>query len=137
MLNQIVLVGRLTSDPELYETESDFVISSEAIDSATATKENQEFAFNEITYDEQGEYYYVVKEVAGTIGGVTYDVRLYNVKVTVTDMLDGTFTLEQEVVVDDEVADMIEFVNPYSAKEIGLTLFAQKVIEGRDLVEKN
>jgi pilin isopeptide linkage protein len=51
-------------------------------------------------------------------------------------MLDGTFTLEQEVVVDDEVADMIEFVNPYSAKETGLTLFAQKEMNGRDLVEK-
>ena len=136
-----VLTGRdwLETDEftfELYETESDFEISGEAIDTAIATKEHQEFTFDEITYDKQGEYYYVVKEVAGTIGGVTYDVRLYNVKVTVTDMLDGTFTLKQEVVVDDEVADVIEFVNPYSAKGTGLTLFAQKEIEGRDLVEK-
>ena len=136
-----VLTGRdwLETDEftfELYETESDFEISGEAIDTAIATKEHQEFTFDEITYDKQGEYYYVVKEVAGTIGGVTYDVRLYNVKVTVTDMLDGTFTLKQEVFVDDEVADMIEFVNPYSAKGTGLTLFAQKEIEGRDLVEK-
>ena len=135
-----VVTGRewLDSDVftfELYETASDYVISGDAIDTATATKDNQTFAFDEITYDTQDVYYYVVKEVAGTIGGVTYDVRLYNVKVTVTDMLDGTFTLEQEVVVDGEVAEMVEFVNPYKASATGLTLFAQKVIDGRDLVE--
>src|SRR5699024_4803049 len=57
------------------------------------TKENNaagQVIFDEINYEEAGEYNYTIREVEGTQGGVTYDEAIYNVVVSVTDDREGT-----------------------------------------------
>ena len=141
-----VLTGRDWKDTDeftfaLYQTESDYVVGSEAIATATVTSTAQTFAFAEMEFDAEGVYYYVVKEVAGTIAGINYDTTVYNIKVTVTDNLDGTFKVEKEIYVDDAVVNAVVFENEYkvtgTSEGTGITLEAKKVLTGagRTLVD--
>ena len=76
------------------------------------------FTFKPISYklfDLNGEkekvYTYSVREVKGSENGITYDMKVYTVKVTVTDNGDGTMTAEA-----DRAKSEIRFVNTASEK---------------------
>lgn len=60
----------------------------------TITNESdpKEASFGDITFTKAGTYVFNIKETAGNIGGITYDVQNHLVKVTVTDNLNGTMT---------------------------------------------
>lgn len=95
------------------------------------------YAFTEISYDAAGTYNYTVSEVAGSLGGVTYDKTVYNVKVVVNDNTKGQ--LEAEVTVDgaaysDEVGEeSLKFNNVYAPLPGHIILTATKVLNGRNL----
>src|SRR5699024_5884012 len=84
--------------------------------------------FETIDYTETGIYEYLVREVEGAQGGVTYDSTDFEVIVTVID--DGEGQLHAEV---DYVDGGIEFTNIYKAARTDITLEGNKVLTGQAL----
>lgn len=77
--------------------------------------ENGKFAFTAIPVDTAGVYKYTVKEFAGTDATITYDAAVYTVTATVTDNLDGTFTVQYAYEKDATTVQGLTFVNTYTA----------------------
>ncbi len=130
------LIGRPLKADEfsftLYESDA-----SKTVGSALQTVKNGAdgtFAFAELSFDTVGTYYYLVKEDAGNVAGVTYDKAVYLIKVEVTDDLNGkllaTYTLYDET---DAIQNAIKFENKYSAVSGGLVLNGIKTLIGRPL----
>ena len=86
--------------------------------------------FKPITYTTVGEYIYKVKEKKGSLGGITYDNKVYNVKVDVTDNQEGS--LVAEVIYPNE--EGIVFTNKYEAKPASVKLEATKKLTGKLLL---
>ena len=91
-----------------------------------------EFTFSRLVFDGKdghrgaGTYYYIVKEVAGTLGGITYDTQQYFIKITVTDnnsSLSATAT----------GSDNIVFTNTYNTEPVKVTLSGKKTLTGKTL----
>ncbi len=97
------------------------------------------FRFPEITFTDDGIYYYVVSEQAGgaTAYGIRYDETRYLLAVTVTD--DGKGKLEvSEVLVqilDGEQVEAIGFTNVYEPAPTSAELTGSKILEGKVLGE--
>ena len=79
---------------------------------------NGNFTFDEITYkleDLKGEkkkvYIYGISEINDKQSGIVYDDKAYTVKVTVTDIGDGTMTA-----VADTAIEEVKFTNSVSTK---------------------
>lgn len=85
--------------------------------------------FDAIEYSAPGAYTYTIAEAAGAAGGVTYDGRRHEVKVTVVD--NGTGALVAAV----EYADEATFVNKYKALPADVAIAAKKVLKGAALTE--
>jgi pilin isopeptide linkage protein/LPXTG-motif cell wall-anchored protein len=87
---------------------------------AAATNDAEgNFTFKPVSYklfDLNGEkakvYTYSVWEVKGSENGITYDQKVYTVRVTVTDNGDGTMTAKA-----DKAKSDIRFVNTYTEKK--------------------
>ncbi len=94
------------------------------------------FTFSEITYSDEGTYYYIVEEVEGSLGGITYDMTVYTVKVVVTDNLDGTFGVETTYEDGDGAADSVVFTNKYKAASVAHTIDGIKKLNGRELISE-
>ncbi len=94
-----------------------------------------------LTYTQAGEYYYVVKEVLpegaedGKKDGIKYDTKEHVVTVKVTEAMDSTGRTVLNIQVESE-NDGIIVVNEYSAADATYTLEATKVLEGRELKDK-
>ena len=80
--------------------------------------------FEAITYSAPGEHDYLVREVAGDKGGVTYDTRTFLIHTSVTDNGDGTLSATHVSVSRDAVS----FVNAYEAKPATVNLGAAKLL---------
>lgn len=93
--------------------------------------------FAAIEYTKTGAYTYVVKEVAGTVGYITYDTAVYTVTVNVTDTNDdgkleiGSVTYKR----GSDSDDAIDFVNRYVPAPTTVYLSAEKVLENRSLAD--
>lgn len=85
----------------------------------------------QLSFTEAGTYIYKLYEVAGDLGGVSYDETEYTVTVTVTDDLNGQLVAQVAAENDAELA----FANTYAAAEVALTLGADKILAGRPLVD--
>ena len=85
--------------------------------------------FDAIEYSAPGAYTYTIAEGAGNAGGVTYDGRRHEVKVTVVD--NGAGALVATV----EYADEATFVNTYKALPADVAIAAKKVLKGTTLTE--
>ena len=88
---------------------------------------NGNFVFHTIKYDTQGEYNYTISEVKGNLGGVTYDSKVYTVKVVVTD--DGNGKLVAKI----ENPTPVVFNNTYSTEKTSVQISGNKVLTGRNL----
>lgn len=130
-----ILNGRLLRVGEfsfvLYETSENY-----KTDGLTAleTKQNTStgiFAFTPIEYDKVGTHYYVIQEVSGTLGGVTYSKEVYNIKVEVID--NGKGELETQTTVNGVVDGLITFTNTYKAASVEVPVQASKTLTGRDM----
>ena len=85
--------------------------------------------FDAIEYSVPGAYTYTIAEAAGAAGGVTYDGRRHEVKVTVVD--NGAGALVATV----EYADEATFVNAYKALPADVAIAAKKVLKGTTLTK--
>ena len=92
--------------------------------------EKGQIAFEEIIYKEAGSYQYILREVQGDLGGITYDTIEYTVDVKVED--DGKGHLHAEVNYNAEPV----FTNQYQADPVSVQLEAMKKLEGQSLREK-
>jgi len=112
------------------------------IDTATAGK-NEEFVFDAIEYTSAtpNVYTYSVREVNGgdRIDGITYSNIIYQIKVTVTDMLDGT--LNAAVEYSDGVTvgpiNRMNYTNTYKADDTTVQFKGHKTLEYRPEKLKN
>ena len=84
--------------------------------------------FKAINYDAIGEYKYTVQEVKENLDGITYDERVFDVTVNVTDDGDGNL-----VATVGYPEGKIEFTNKYEAKSTSVVLEASKVLTGKTL----
>ena len=85
--------------------------------------------FDAITYTTVGEHDYIIREVRGDAGGVTYDTATYQVHTSVTDAKNGSLTVTHALV----DAKQATFANTYAADPTSASLGAVKTLEGRDL----
>ncbi len=118
------LTGRTLKDGEFtfHVTEGDEVV-------ATGTNDSEgHIAFSEIIYTEAGTHTYTVSEVAGNLGGITYDTTSYEVTVNVVDNLDGTLTATAT-----DPKNGLVFANRYEAESTTVILTANKILKGKDL----
>ena len=99
------------------------------VDTASNDAEGK-VTFKTQNYTAAGEYTYTVKEVKGSLGGVTYDESVYTVTVIVTDNGDGTLS----AVASTESDEGITFKNTYKSNPATLTSGVEvtKNLEGRD-----
>lgn len=102
-----------------------------------------DFAFNEMTFQREGTYYYIIREdvpadaEGGTLNGVTYDDNEYRIAIEVKDNKCGKL-VETVKIYDKEGVPQtdIEFVNIYEAASGTLRgLSFNKVLTGRDMSE--
>jgi len=101
---------------------------------ANANGSTAGFAFRAIKYTEADagkDFYYTVSELAGDQAGITYDRKVYQIHVKVTDNGDGTLKVERK----DEVKQ-ISFTNFYNASA-SLKLNLIKTINGKTVDESH
>ena len=85
--------------------------------------------FDEIEYNQPGEYHYTIQEVSGDEAGIIYDKNIIRVAVHVEDKEGyGRLTATPEYVGGSQT-----FTNTYQAAPGSVLLEAQKVLEGKEL----
>lgn len=137
-----IKVSKKLKGRDLAEGEFEFQLVELAADgseSVAATGKNAAdgtVALSPVTYTAPGTHGYELREVAGTVGGVTYDRATYRVRTTVADAKNGTLTVKHELT-DAEgnaVGDTsVTFTNGYEAAPVTLELGAAKVLKGAEL----
>ena len=112
---------------DLVDGEFSFELYEGANKLQTVTNKSGKVTFDAISYTEEGEHTYTVKEVKGNVPGITYDTAEKQVTVKVTK--DGD-NLKATVVYPESKA----FTNTYSAPSPAKAqISASKILEGRDL----
>ena len=136
------LTGRVMEDGEfefILTEKTDDTYTTDKVGGVKETVKNDadgNIIFSTLNFDTTGDYYYVVEEKAGSLGGVTYDETKFHVHISVTDnrmgQLVATTTVVKVAVVEGvpteiEVGTM-EFHNTYTVDGDGeLTLHGNKV----------
>ena len=112
---------------DLVDGEFSFELYEGANKLQTVTNKSGKVTFDAISYTEEGEHTYTVKEVKGNVPGITYDTAEKQVTVQVTK--DGD-NLKATVVYPESKV----FANTYSAPSPAKAqISASKILEGRDL----
>lgn len=96
------------------------------------------FKFEDLTFDAIGTYGYTIKERKGTLGGVSYSGKSYDVEITVSDDADNDGVLDYIVKIDGNTVtgstkNTVVFTNIYTAEDVDVTLEATKTLTGRAL----
>ncbi len=107
--------------------EFEFILEGEGVSQTVKVNTDGSFEFKAISYDKAGTYNYTVKEVKGTLAGITYDDSVYNITVTVVD--EGNGKLSATVT----GADNIKFTNTYKASQSEIIFSGKKELNGRDI----
>ncbi len=127
------LSGRDLAEAEfvfsLYETGEDYDITDvEALETTNAA--DGSFGFPIIEYTEAGDRYYVITENNTGKMGITYDTTVYNVKVSVTDDLNGALVAEADIVkASGESAETLLFANVYAPLSAEVTVEIIKTVQ--------
>ena len=85
-----------------------------------------------LTFDQIGTYRYDVVEMINDIPGVTYDSRIYDLVVEVTD--DGSGHLSARYYYEDVPGQTATFTNTYKATEATYTITGTKRLTGKALI---
>ena len=106
----------------VYESDSSF--SKEKLIGEAPNNKDGSFSFSEITYEREGKYYYIVKELADKpVKNVTYDKTEYHVSVEVKDDKEGKYSKRVSITSvsggEEKAADSISFNNSYTGPEEG------------------
>lgn len=89
--------------------------------------------FNKLTFNAAGTYNYTMKEVVGSLGGVTYDKAVRNVVIKVTD--NGKGQLVAAVTIDGVATTNTDFVNTYRTEDAVTVIGGSKTLVGRQMAE--
>ncbi|MGL5979198.1 MAG: Spy0128 family protein [Erysipelotrichaceae bacterium] len=91
--------------------------------------------FSPLHYKLVGRYTYTMQEVIPEEKelGMSYDIRVYNVTVEVSDNLQGQLVATPTYQIENQVTDEIVFVNQYKPLATTASLEASKVLLGRSL----
>lgn len=90
------------------------------------------FSFNGLKFEAAGTYHYTINEEIGNLGGVTYDTKVHQVVVTVTD--NGEGELLASYTIDGVANATASFVNVYtSVMTTPVVIEGIKTLKGRDL----
>ena len=120
----------------LVDKEFDFELVNERTNEVVAEGTNDangNVELSGITFEEPGTYSYILREKAGTAGGVSYDTASYKVSAVVTDNSDGTMSVAWKYG-ENEAAELeAVFQNTYTAAPTSVTLGAVKRLDGRTL----
>ncbi len=136
---------------ELYETEDNFdmaaVMPEEVKTRGSIDVSGQSFEFSEITYEEVGTHYYVIKEQElDEADGWTISETVYYITVGITDNLAGQLVASVSYVTDtggnstpvigsEDIYEGFDFTNTYSAAD-SVELTAVKSLNGRATSDK-
>ncbi len=134
-----VITGNKTlSGRELNENEFEFVLKDENGEVVETVKNalDGSFGFAALEFNKVGVYNYTVNEVQGNLGGISYDGKVYNVTVTVTDDLKGNLISSVVYQLNGEKVDSVAFENSYSANGVDYAISGTKVLDGRELGEE-
>ena len=121
-------VQKMLDGRELKDGEFTFHLVDEA-GSVILTQTNDgngQVTFDDITYNEPGEYHYTIREKAGDDPTITYSDKELKVTVTVTE--EDSQLIAKAVYEGNQV-----FENDYTPKSGSVVLNAEKVLIGRDL----
>ncbi len=99
----------------LYQTGNDYSINADRLIDNTVNNAEGNFAFNEITFNAVGNYYYViVEDTSVTAEGITYDESKYCIMVTVEDNGNGNLVVSDvEITKNGSAIEDIVFENTY------------------------
>ncbi len=91
---------------------------------------NGKIQFKDINYNKAGSYNYKIKEVKGALEGITYDEKVFDVTVIVTDDEEGKL-----VAIVNYPEEGIVFTNKYEPKVMPTDVYleATKTLTGKDL----
>lgn len=106
------------------------VTENDAVVTTGTNDETGDIKFSAISYTAEGEHKYVIKETGGSLGGISYDERTYQVTVYVEDVGDGTLHTRVEY-----PEGGVNFENVYSASPVSVTLNGLKKLSGKSLKE--
>ena len=128
------------SDRSLQAGEFEFLLRQGDQEVARATNDaNGNFVFDGITFGTAGTYYYMVSEIDGGLGGVSYDSTIYTVRVDVTENVDAN-ALEAKVTYIDNAdtateLDAMTFTNTYQSASTAATLGVSKELQDGTLAD--
>ena len=105
-------------------------VNGNVISTGTNTAEGT-VVMSPITFSKPGTYVYLVSEVAGELGGITYDPTVFTMTAQVVDNSMGSLVVTWSV--DNEQG--IIFKNTYEPESTVVQFGALKLLEGRDLTE--
>ncbi|MBR6694619.1 MAG: hypothetical protein IKL62_06710 [Clostridia bacterium] len=140
----VVLSGHKTMEGREFENGEftfELLAKGETVPMSASTADSVDgkatFSF-QLSFDKVGEYKYTLTEKGGTAGGVTYDDRVYNITVTVSDDLDNDGVLDATVTNDsteefEGELNALVFKNSYKATPGIIEIAAKKTLIGRDL----
>lgn len=105
---------------ELYSTDSAWAISGAPIQTVTNSK--GKITFEKLSFDKAGDYYFAITEKDNGLERVTYDKRVYTLKITVENNNKGAFVVKSAVLAlnGDEKTDIV-FENLFTPKPLDVT----------------
>ena len=133
-----VTIKKVLDGRTLKADEFSFTMMDENGNGVQATNaEDGSVVFPKLTFDKEGIYTYTISEVDDSKGGVAYDTTTYKAIATVTDDTSGKLKVEWKVTdAQGKEINEITFNNKYTVQPTSLTLGATKVLEGRELADK-
>ncbi|HJI80377.1 MAG TPA: VWA domain-containing protein [Eggerthellaceae bacterium] len=109
---------------------------AEGMNLTAANAADGSVSFGTLTFEKPGTYQFQISEVKGTLGGVGYDLAVYNATANVSDDGDGTLTVAWSFAnAANEPIDVITFNNTYTASPTSVILGGTKVLDGRTLAD--
>lgn len=127
------LIGR-----DLFNDEFEFALINMDGQEVVAKNQGKTFAFENITFDKVGDYYFKIVEKDTKLPGVTYNPEnvIYDVKVEVTDVgYTGKLAAKVTYMKNGEVVDAADvvFTNIYNTASVSIEVDAIKKLTGRVL----
>lgn len=136
--DSVVTIKKVLDGRTLKADEFSFTMMDENGNGVQATNaEDGSVVFPKLTFDKEGIYTYTISETNDNKGGVNYDTTTYKAIATVTDDTSGKLKVEWKVTdAQGKEINEITFNNKYTVQPTSLTLGATKVLEGRELADK-
>lgn len=88
-----------------------------------------------VTYNEPGDHYYILREIAGDDEATAYDNTRYFVRILVSDDGEGNLSNVVTVTRGGSEGSSVVFDNRYTPKPVTATIQGTKALTGRNLVD--